>query len=79
MILRMYVQYIGGVIHNVVSRSNNVCIEMVVTIMGRVASIEKELKMVMDIVLLDEIHSSLWLERGKKPNDGSPPGVLFTI
>ncbi len=79
MILRMYVQYIGGVIHNVVSRSNNVCIEMVVTIMGRVASIEKELKMVMDIVLLDEIHSSLWLERGKKPNARSLPGVLFTI
>jgi hypothetical protein len=32
---------------------------MVVTIMGRVASIEKELKMVMDIVLLDEIHSAV--------------------
>jgi hypothetical protein len=52
---------------------------MVVTIMGHVASIEKELKMVMDIVLLDEIHSSSWLERGKKPNERSPPGVLFTI
>lgn len=53
---------------------------MVVTIMGRVASIEKELKMVMDIVLLDEIHSSSWLERGKKKHKArSPPGVLFTI
>jgi hypothetical protein len=67
--------YIGGVIHNVVSRSNNVRIEMVVTIMGRVASIEKELKVVMDI--LDEIHSSSWRKRGKQPNARSPPGVLF--